>query len=75
MLLLFIIHTHALALLSCPKLLNTIYASQTYNFQKWSIRENVINRTIEGSYDKEVTAFKSWYNERLAWMNGEISKW
>ena len=46
-----------------------------HNFTKWSIRENNINRTIEGSYDGEVKAFKEWYGTRLEWMNTEISKW
>lgn len=46
-----------------------------HNFEKWNIRENIINRTIEGSYDGEISAFKSWYQARLQWMNTEISKW
>ena len=50
-------------------------AGYDHNFEKWSIRENVINRTIEGSYDGEVSAFKHWYGTRLEWMNTEISKW
>ena len=50
-------------------------AGYDHNFEKWSIRENVINRTIEGSYDGEVKAFKEWYGTRLEWMNTEISKW
>lgn len=50
-------------------------AGYDHNFQLWSIRENVINRTIEGSYDGEIRAFKDWYNTRLKWMDGEIRSW
>ena len=50
-------------------------AGYDHNFEKWDIRDNVINRTIEGSYDGEVKAFKEWYGTRLEWMNTEISKW
>lgn len=46
-----------------------------HNFEKWDIRQNVINRTIEGSYEGEIRAFKEWYNARLEWMNSEISQW
>lgn len=50
-------------------------AGYDHNFEKWNIRENVINRTIEGSYDGEIEAFKEWYNTRLEWMNSQIGSW
>ena len=46
------------------------------NFQKWSIRESVdwVKFPSLGSYEKELEYLKTFYTERLEWLDKEINK-
>ena len=47
------------------------------NFVKWKILGQHVwpNVVVTGSYDKEVKYMRDFYTARLAWLDGEISKW
>ena len=53
-----------------------IQEARIRNFQKWSIMESVdwVNFPSLGSYEKELDYLKTFYTERLEWLNKEINK-
>ncbi|MBR5499151.1 MAG: CotH kinase family protein [Bacteroidales bacterium] len=53
-----------------------IEAARIRNFQKWSIKESVgwVNFPSLGSYEKELDYLKTFYTERVEWLNTEINK-
>ena len=53
-----------------------IQEARIRNFQKWSIRESVdwVKFPSLGSYEKELEYLKTFYAERLEWLDKEINK-
>ncbi|GAA4315863.1 CotH kinase family protein [Mucilaginibacter gynuensis] len=53
-----------------------INLSQRQNFITWPILNKYVwpNQFVMGTYPEEVKQLKKWLNERLVWMDGEISK-
>ena len=53
-----------------------IQEARIRNFQKWSIRESVdwVKFPSLGSYEKELEYLKTFYTERLEWLDKEINK-
>jgi len=49
----------------------------TKNFSKWTILNQYVwpNVKVTGSYSKEIEYLKSFYTERLEYLNGEIQKY
>ena len=47
------------------------------NFQEWDILNTYVwpNRRIPGTYAGEVEYLRTWYLERLEWLDTEINKW
>jgi spore coat protein CotH len=67
-----------------PKVMASIDVNATYlalsqkqNFITWPILDQYVwpNQFVLGTYEKEVVQLKSWLNERIAWMDGEISQY
>lgn len=50
--------------------------AQKHNFQRWSINESVdwVRFPSLGSYEAEVEYLKSFYKERLKWLDRELNK-
>ncbi len=55
---------------------NYLNLAQVRNFERWPILGTYVwpNRVVTGSYDGEVISMYAWLDQRVKWMDGQLSR-